>query len=314
MRALAAVIALAVSASAAAAQSCTISMPDVNFGTIDLTAGINFSTTVTMTANCTGTANQTVRVCPNFNAGSGGVNGSGSVRYMLNGANQLQYNIYRNTAYTTVWGSRTWGLPPTPPTVSVALNGSGVGTRTQVARVRVPLGQGALPVGFYTSSFAGAQTRVNYGYSTAGSCAAITTANLNPTLLPFNVNATAGGGCSVTATDLDFGTVTGFPSNVDAANTISVRCPPATPYTIGLNGGLAAAVSPTARKLDNGADQITYGIYIDPTRLIGWSNTVTVPGTGNGAFQNYTAYGRIPPQATPAADIYDDTIVVTVTY
>jgi spore coat protein U-like protein len=299
------------------AQSCTFTMPNINFGTIDLTAGVNYSTTVNLTATCTGIAGRIVRICPNFNQGSGGANGSGSARYMLNGANQLVYNIYRNAAYTTVWGSYTWGLPPIPPTINITLNGAGNGTASRIVRARVPLGQGGLPVGPYASSFAGAQTRINYAYSTSGNCTTISSLNLNPTQTPFTVSAIAGGVCTVTATDLDFGTRTLLNSNADATNTISVRCPTGTPYQIGLDGGQAGASQPDQREMTNGTDSIVYGIYSNAARTTGWGDTIgtnTVGGTGSGAFQNYTAYGRIAPQTTPPADTYDDAIVVTVTY
>lgn len=298
-------------------QVCTINMPNANFGTIDLTAGVNYNTTVNFTASCTGIAGRTVRICPNFNAGTGGVNSTGSVRYLVNGSNQLQYNIYRNNAYTNVWGSRVWGLSPTPPTINLVLNGAGSGTVSRVVRMRVFSGQGAVPSGIYTSSFAGSQTRVNYGYSTAGNCPAITSSNLNPTQTPFTVTATAGGGCQVTATEVDFGNQTTLSTNIDQTNTISVRCPAGVPYSIGLDGGTAAATSPVARKLSNGTDQITYGIYRDSARSTGWGSNIgvnTVAGTGSGAFQDYTAYSRIPPQTTPPPDLYEDSIVVTVTY
>lgn len=313
-RCIAALAVFLASAGTAVAQSCTFSMPSINFGSIDLTAGVNFNTTVNFVASCTGIAGSSVRVCPNFNAGTGGVNGSGSTRFMLFGASQLQYNLYRNTNYTIVWGSRIWAPSPTPPTINFNLNAAGTGSRTEVVRARVPLGQGALPVGLYASSFAGTQTRVNYAYSTVGNCNTITSLNLNATQTPFSVSATSGALCTVTATNLDFGTATLLNANVDTTNTISVRCPPAIPYSIGLNGGGAAAVDPTQRKLDSGTNQITYGIYTTAARTTGWSNTTTISATGSGAFQNYTAYGRIPPQATPAADIYNDDIVVTVTY
>jgi spore coat protein U-like protein len=301
----------------ASAQSCTFSMPNINFGNIDLTAGINYTSSVNLTSTCTGTPGQTIRICPNINAGTGGVNGSGSVRYMLNGASQLQYNLYRNTTYSSVWGSYIWGLPPQPSTVSLVLNSSGTGTIARAIRTRVPLGQGALPTGRYTSSFSGANTRLNYAYSSVGNCATITSLNLNPTQIPFTVSANAGTGCAVTATDLNFGTQTLLNANIDQTNQVSVRCATGVAYAVGFDGGLLLATNPTQRKLDNGFDQITYGLYRDAARSQPWGDIVgtnTVAGTGNGAFQNFTAYGRIPPQPTPPADIYDDTIVITVTY
>lgn len=301
----------------ARAQVCTFTMPNINFGAIDVTANINFSTTVNFVASCTGTPGQTVRICPNFNTGSGGANASGSLRTMLAGTTAMNYNIYRNTAYSTVWGSYTWGRTPTPPTVSVTLNGSGTGSATRVVRARVPSGQTGLPAGNYSSSFAGAETRVNYAYSTVGNCTTISSLNRNPTQTPFTVSAQVAGGCSVTATDVDFGTQTALTANLDQSSTISVRCPIAVPYTIGLDGGTSGATDPTQRLMTNGTDDITYGIYQNSIRTTAWGNTIgtnTVSSTGTGAFQNFTAYLRIPPQVTPPADIYDDSVVVTITY
>jgi spore coat protein U-like protein len=69
--------------------------------------------------------------------------------------------------------------------------------------------------------------------------------------------------------------------------------------------------------MTNGANTITYSLYQDAGRTTVWGNTIgtnTVAGTGNGASQSYTVYGRVPPQTTPAAALYGDTITVTVTY
>ena len=109
---------LALSASAAKAQSCSFTMPDIDFGDVDLTLNTTFTTNVTFGVTCTGIPGRRVRVCPNFGSGSGGVAASGNPRYMLSGTNQLTYNIYRNAAMSQVWGSRFWGLSPTPPTIT----------------------------------------------------------------------------------------------------------------------------------------------------------------------------------------------------
>ena len=57
--------------------------------------------------------------------------------------------------------------------------------------------------------------------------------------------------------------------------------------------------------------------YRDLARTLPWGSTIgtnTVAGTGTGSAQAYTAYGHVPAQATPSAQTYTDTIVVTVTY
>jgi spore coat protein U-like protein len=299
------------------AQVCSFTMPNVNFGAIDVTANINFNTTVNFVASCTGTPSTTVRICPNFNNGSSGASANGSLRYMLAGASRMNYNIYRNSTYSTVWGSYTWGKAPTPPALSVRLNSSGTGTISSIVRVRVPLGQTGLPAGVYSSSFAGAETRVNYAYSTVGNCPTISSLNRNPTQTPFTVTAQVAGGCSVTASDVNFGNQTSLAANIDQTSTLGVRCPAGIPYSIGLNGGASGATDPTQRKLSNGIDTITYGIYQNAARTVPWGSTIgtnTIAASGSGSFQNFIAYLRLPPQPTPPADIYEDAVVVTITY
>lgn len=299
----------------AAAQSCTFSMQDIDFGTVNLASNTVYNTTAAFQASCSGIAGRTVRVCPNFGSGSGGVAAGGNPRFMLSGATTLAYNIYRNAAVTNVWGSRFWGQPPTPPTINVVLNGAGVGTATFTARGRIPSGQTGNPTGIYTSSFAGTHTLVSYAYSTVGNCAAIGSANA--TQVPFTVRADNSSSCTVSATTLDFGNRGVLDANIDATNQVTVTCSSAVPYTVSLNGGTAGASDPTQRKMSLGPTQITYGIYRDAGRSQPWGSTIgtnTVAGTGTGSAQVLTGYGRVPPQTTPAPGTYTDTIVVTVTY
>ena len=298
-------------------QACTFTNTGLDWGNINLAAGTAFDLTGTFRATCTGIASRTVRVCPNFNNGSGGANANGSERYMLNGVNQLRYNIYRKAARTTVWGSRTWGKPPTPPTVDVALSGAGTGTTSQTIWARVLSGQTGLPAGAYSSVFSGTNTQIAYAYSTVGNCNAIGLTNV--TNVPFTAQATYGGACTVSATNLDFGSHGVLDTATNASNAVSVTCTSGTAYTVSLSGGDVAAVDPTQRMMSDAADTefITYGIYRDVARTLPWGSTIgtnTVAATGSGAAQAHTAYGRVPAQATPSPQTYTDTIVVTVTY
>ncbi len=304
-------------ASGAQAQTCTFSNTGLNWGAVNLSVSANYDTTGTFSATCSGIAGNTVRICPNFNAGSGGVNATGSERYMLSGASQLRYNIYRNNGRTQVWGSNTWGLAPTPPTINILLDAAGNGTGSQTMFGRVFSGQTALPAGTYTSLFSGANTQVSYAYSTVGICTTIGLANV--TNVPFTAVLNYNDSCSLSATALNFGSQGVLNSNVDATNTISVTCTTGTTYTVGLNGGNSGAVNPTLRKMANAGNTefVTYGIYQNAARSLAWGNTIgtnTVAGTGSGAVQNLTGYGRVPPQTTPSPQNYSDTITVTVTY
>jgi len=63
--------------------------------------------------------------------------------------------------------------------------------------------------------------------------------------------------------------------------------------------------------MSRGAETITYGLYKDADRSQPWGDTgtpgSTIAGTGNGAAQTLTVYGRVPPQKTPSPGTYTDT-------
>ncbi|AGA09922.1 spore coat U domain-containing protein [Sinorhizobium meliloti] len=134
-----------------------------------------------------------------------------------------------------------------------------------------------------------------------------------------NVRITIQAECKVvTATDLDFGTRGVIDANVDQTSTISVQCTNGTPYTVGLNAGNGAGATVAVRRMTGPASAtVNYTIYRDAARTQVWGVTAggdVVSGTGNGNVQNLTAYGRVPPQTTPAAGVYSDIVAITVTY
>jgi spore coat protein U-like protein len=134
----------------------------------------------------------------------------------------------------------------------------------------------------------------------------------------FTVQMTVTSSCVInSAATLNFGNQGVLIANVDGTSTMQVQCTNTTPYNIGLDAGTGTGATVAARKMTSGANTITYSLYSDSGRTTVWGNTVgtnTVAGTGNGASQSYTVYGRVPPQTTPAAATYTDTITVTVTY
>ncbi len=299
----------------AQAQTCSFSTTSVNFGTVDLTPGTRIRVNGTLTATCNGTPGQRVRICLNFGSGTGGVSAGGDPRQMLSGPNSLNYNLFKNSSFSNIWGSNVWAHPPTRKSIRLRLNGSGTRTRNIRVRGEIYASQPSTPSGLYTSNFAGAHTLIAYAYNSVGNCNAITA--LGGVQVPFTVQANVVGACTLTTTNMNFGTAGILNSNQDTTGNISITCSTALPYSIGLDGGLAAAPTPTTRKLMNGANEITYGIYQDASRSIEWGNSLgtnTISATGNGSAQNFTTYGRIPPQPTPLSGTYSDTIVVTVTY
>ncbi len=295
------------------AQTCSFTMPSFDFGDIDLTLGTPFDLTANLSITCTGIPNSRIRYCPNIEGGSGG-HLNGDPRYMLNGANQLGFNIYRNAGFSRVWGSRFWPHS-NPPQPRIRLNAAGQFSGTRAVRLRIAGSQTTLPTGLYTSSFSGSHTLFAYDYFSGQNCGVIGTTNA--VQVPFTVQANHVGSCSVAANNLNFGTLALLTANADATTALDVTCTAGASYQIGLNGGLSGAADPTQRKMASGANQLTYGLYQDAGRATPWGSTLgvdTVPGAGTGASQILTVFGRIPPQPTPSPATYSDTIVVTVTY
>jgi spore coat protein U-like protein len=134
----------------------------------------------------------------------------------------------------------------------------------------------------------------------------------------FQVRITIQESCIVASTNtLDFGLQNVLAANVDQTTTLSVQCTPSTNYDIGLNAGTGAGATVAVRKMTGPGGTVDYSLYQDGPRSQVWGDTVgtnTVPGAGNGSPQAHIIYGRVPPQTTPAAGSYVDTITVTVTY
>ena len=135
----------------------------------------------------------------------------------------------------------------------------------------------------------------------------------------FQVRITIQESCAVVSTNmLDFGSQNVLTANVDQDTQLSVQCTASTPYDIGLNAGTGAGATEAVRKMTGpGAATVSYSLYQDAGRSVLWGNTVgtnTISGTGTGAAQPYTVHGRVPPQTTPGAGTYIDTITVTVTF
>lgn len=295
----------------AAAQSCNFSISNVVFTSVDVLSGAA-DITANLNISCTGLIGSTIRICPSIGTGTGGA--TASARQMT-GPGTLNYQLYSDLGRTTVWGSYGWGLPGTPPTIDLTLPALGTsGSTTRTIYARVLAGQPTAPVGTYTSNFTTVHTNFVYATATLLPCPNLLLPQVaQPT---FMVEATLDKHCLVSAQNIDFGTQGVLTANVDKMADISVTCTAPTSYTVGLDGGNAAA-APAARKMQKGAEQITYGLYSNGARTQPWGNTVgtdTVGGTGNGLAQPLTVYGRVPPQVTPTPGVYTDSIVVTVTY
>ncbi|MDD2874950.1 MAG: spore coat U domain-containing protein [Azoarcus sp.] len=120
---------------------------------------------------------------------------------------------------------------------------------------------------------------------------------------------------TVAPTTLNFGTAGPLTANVDSTSVITVTCTTGATYDIGLDGGGSTNVA--ARVMTRSSESVGYQLYQEATHTTVWGNTVatdTIASTGTGTAQTFTVYGRVPPQAAPTAGVYNDTVLVTVTY
>ena len=302
------VLYLSLTVQAFAAISCSMSVSSVNFGNIDVTSGSAVSTSGTLSLNCTGasTVNPN-RMCVDIDGGS---SSDATSRIMLSGGNQLRYQLYSDAGLTTQWGSWSQGLYGGGVTWDVSC-ASTTCSATLPVYGNVLASQNSTPPGDYSSTL---NLFFTYNKNTINSCPDNGQGNSTTS---FSALATVQKTCTVSATNLDFGSVGLLISNVDASNTVTVKCSNSTSYNVGLSAGNGSGATVAARKMTNGANTVTYSLYNTAGRTTVWGNTIgtdTVTGTGSGSNQVLTVYGRVPPQTTPPPATYTDTIVVTVTY
>ena len=135
----------------------------------------------------------------------------------------------------------------------------------------------------------------------------------------FTVQITIQAACQInSAANLNFGTNGVLAANVDATSQIIVQCTSGTPFSLGLNAGTGTGATVATRFMTGPSSAtISYGLFRDSGHTQVWGNTVgtdRLTGTGTGAAQPFTVYGRVPAQTTPGVGTYTDTVTATLTY
>lgn len=296
-------------------QTCTATASNVAFNNVSPVSGAAATANGTISIQCTGFALSRARVCLGIGTGSGGT--ALLPRTMTGGSGALGYNLYANSGYTTVWGTRgASGASFVQLDIPMTL---GTGQATVTVYGQVPANQTTVRAGAYQSSFTSAFTEMNYaGYVLiAPNCATLTSPVAR---FPFTVTANVISDCVITATDVDFGTRGVLAAASTATGTITARCTNGSPYTLSMNAGTSAGASVGNRRMQRsgGTEQVSYQLYQNAGYSIPWGDgtagTNVLSGTGTGTPQTYTVYGRVPAQLTPVAGTYVDTVTVTVTY
>jgi spore coat protein U-like protein len=300
----------------AADVDCTATMSGMDFGNVDINNGT--SATATLSYTCQNNTNQRryVRVC--FSIGDGAQGGGNfSPRRMLDGANDpLNFQLYQDPGHTIVWGSIYNSFPAAFVDLSLGKHGSSSNNPLTMYGVVLSGQPGAIP-GNYQDQFSGYHTEIEVAETQNKNNRPQSCGSGNGQNFPFTVRANVAKLCTITATDMDFGTPAGFLSaNIDTTSALQVRCTNTTAWKIGLDNGQHA--SGNIRRMQGpGGYFVNYELYQDSARTVRWGNTPgsdTENGSGSGAMQPLTVYGRVPPQSTPVAGSYNDTVTVTVTY
>ncbi len=81
----------------------------------------------------------------------------------------------------------------------------------------------------------------------------------------------------------------------------------------GSNAGAGSTDAAPLRRMANGSNYISYGLYTDSGRTTVWNNTAGVSGTANGLAQTLTVYALAAAANVPAGS-YSDTVVISVDF
>jgi spore coat protein U-like protein len=138
----------------------------------------------------------------------------------------------------------------------------------------------------------------------------------------FQVTATVGANCTITAAALDFQAYdpvgTNATSPLDQTGSVTVSCTKGASIWVGLDAGLYGAVgSFGTRAMYNSTDHLGYELYSDSGRSTVWGDTSgtgaswTSPGMAAHAM---TIYGRIGAGQDVSTGSYADTITATVNF
>lgn len=292
---------------AEAALSCTVSAPTMDFGLITTSPIPQTSVAPNLTINCTGGSSGLQRLCTSIDAGST-TGSSVTARLMNNGASTLQFQIYTDSAHATPWDTSQLET-------DVTLNGAGAGT------VVVPM-YGLLPnppaqsgpSGTYSTTL-GVSTKLKPGGSGCGSGSGSVVGTGS-----FAVQVILGASCTISASTIDFGTLTSLTSTQNSSGSLGVNCSSSSPYTIAMSAGTIAGNTIAARKMGlngAGAGVVSYQLYRDGYGTTLWGDGTTgstYVGTGAGSLQSIPVYAQMPIQTTPPVGIYKDTVTATITY
>lgn len=314
-----------------ASTTCSASMTNVSFGSSDPFAGWS-GVTASISYQCnTGglslLATARVRLCFSIGVGAQGSGATIVPRRMTSGGNELQFNLYRDSAHTVVWPNVVSGVDRYEVDLQYSvpvLGGSGSGSITVYGDIIS--GQNTAIPGSYSNNFStisDALMSFRANEALLGTPSWPTSCSSGGTYsgtgsFPFVASAIVEASCNpvFSVQNINFGTQGVLSSNIDTTAIVAPQCTNTTPYQIGLDNGQNA--SGNTRRMHNGAgNYVTYELYRDAARSQRWGDTLnsdTLADTGTGSAQAQSIYARTAPQTTPTQGSYSDTVTVTIYY
>ncbi|RSZ57270.1 spore coat U domain-containing protein [Massilia atriviolacea] len=264
-----------------------------------------------------------VLVCINIGIGTNAT--SASPRTLGNGANRLEYNLYRDATYSPASVAGGSAIAGTSPIAMVLISPNLLigGTLNAPFTLfgKIPAGpalRAVKTVGnsdtVYSSSFAAA-ANITYTFFNlvTPACGGGASASF-----PFNVQATVVNNCNISTAPLHFGSGSFLAGPVRAQGSLSVQCVNNNAFQIALNGGsVAGAVGARQMRRVGGSERINYqlsGSLDGPLWGDGTLGTSMLSGTGTGEVVPMILYGRVPVQASPRPGDYSDTVTATVVF
>lgn len=312
-----------VPAHAAGAITCTsASMSNVSFGTVNPLSSLA-TTTATLTYSCSNTdKNNTHSATICFSIGEP-AGAQTNPRQMSSGTNKLNFQLYQNPSYTTVWGSQFFGSN-TPLVVTLHLaKGTSQKNATATLYAQVLGGQTTAAAGSYADNYQTGDTAITIndaqGNTAPSGCGS---AQLG-VYFPFLVSATVQKNCTVSANNLTFNPVAAGAATTPGSTTLSVACTVSTPYTVGLAplNVTSTTGAGTMKGSGGNTNTVQYQLYSNSGLSQVWGNTAIagstgngVAGSGTGSAQSLTVYAKTTSSTDVTPDTYSDTVQVNVNY
>ena len=269
--------------------TCTLSATGVAFGEF---FGSRLTSFGAIVVHCTGNGRADYEV----ELSTGG-SGTYEPREMSKGSNRLSYNLYRDVAFSEIWGDGSRGTRVVSGRID--MNHQDFLTFSIPVYGRVPAQSEPAP-GNYSDTIVATMTY-----------------DRNEAQTSFAVTARVSPSCAIAAENLQFFTYAG--AQLDARSQITVTCTNSTQWNVGLNPGTYPGATVTTRRMTGSKknSSLGYGLYRNSGGTLNWGQTIgsdTESGTGTGDPQTLNVYGRVPASQNPDAGGYEDMITATLTF